>query len=194
LRNTLRFAFPPRCSATGFAFLAEYAVPVELAVGDRVVYGNHGVGRIAAREKRTTLGTTSEVVVVQFGDDLTVTLPVERAATQLRPVATEADLRLVRQALRGDLELSVDPWLSRRRQALDKLIRGGPVELAEMVREGAQRERLRRAKGTKPQLSSGELEVFTKARRLLCSEIALARDIQPAAADGWIEEQLANSA
>jgi CarD family transcriptional regulator len=167
---------------------------VELAVGDLVVYGNHGVGCIAAREERTALGTTREVVVVEFGDELTVTLPLELASTQLRPVASEADLRRVREALRLDSELSVDPWLSRRRHALDKLSRGGPVQLAEMVREGAQRERLRRAKGTKQGLSSGELEIFTRARTLLSSEIALALGIQPAAADGWIDEQLTRPA
>jgi CarD family transcriptional regulator len=167
---------------------------VKLAVGDRVVYGNHGVGRIAAREERTALGTTREVVVIEFEDGLTVTLPLERAATQLRPLANEAELRRVRDALRDDGELSVDPWLSRRRQALDKLSSGSPVEWAEMVSEGAQRERLRLAKGTKPQLSSGELEIFTRARRLLSSEIALARGIQPEAADAWIDEQLARSA
>jgi CarD family transcriptional regulator len=167
---------------------------VELAVGDLVVYGNHGVGCVAAREERTALGTTREVVVVEFGDELTVTLPLELASTQLRPVASEADLRRVREALRDESELSVDPWLSRRRHALDKLSRGGPVQLAEMVSEGAQRERLRRAKGTRQGLSSGELEIFTRARRLLSSEIALALGIQPAAADGWIDEQLARHA
>jgi CarD family transcriptional regulator, regulator of rRNA transcription len=153
-------------------------VCVELVVGDMVVYGNYGVGSIVAREERTALGTTREVVVVEFGEDgLTVSLPLE--------------LRGVRRALRDDSELSVDPWLSRRRHALDKLTRGGPVELAEIVSEGAQRERLRSAAGTKPKLSSGELEIFTRARSLLSTEIALALGIQPAAADGWIDEQLA---
>jgi CarD family transcriptional regulator, regulator of rRNA transcription len=175
---------------TGPPLLPEYAVGVKLAVGDVVVYGNHGVGRIAAREERAALGTTREVVVVEFGDDLTVTLPLELAATQLRPVASEEDLRRVSEALRDDSELSVDPWLSRRKHALDKLTRGGPVELAEMVSEGARRERLRTARGSKPQLSSSEVEVFTRARTLLSTEIALALGIQPAAADGWIDEQL----
>ena len=167
---------------------------MNFVVGDLIVYGNHGVGRIAAREERTALGTTREVVVVEFEDGLTVTLPLELAATQLRPVAGEDDLGRVREALRDDSELSVDPWLSRRRHALSKLTRGGPVELAEMVSEGAQRERLRSARGTKSQLSSGEVEIFTRARTLLSSEIALALDIQPAAADGWIDEQLARPA
>jgi CarD family transcriptional regulator len=163
---------------------------VELAVGDLVVYGNHGVGSIAARKEQRVLGATREVVVVELDDELTVTLPLELAQTQLRPIATGADLRRVREALRGDGDLSVDPWLSRRRETMAKLTAGNPVQLAEIVSEGAQRERMRAAKGSKPQLSSGEREIFTKARRLLSGEIALALDIQPSAADGWIDKHL----
>jgi CarD family transcriptional regulator len=167
---------------------------VELAVGDVVVYGTHGIGRISSRQKQTVLGTPQEVIVVELEDGLTVTLPVQRALEQLRPIATEADLRRVRETLRGERELSVDPWLSRRRETLDKLTAGDPVQLAEIVSEGAQRERMRAAKGGKAQLSAGEREIFVKARRLLSDEIALARGIQPDAADGWIDEQLARNA
>jgi CarD family transcriptional regulator len=167
---------------------------VKLAVGDLVVHGNHGVGRIAAREEQTILGITREVVVIAMEGELTVTLPLERARTQLRPVAGEADLRRIRTALRNDSELDVDPWLTRRRKTLEKLTGGSPVQLAEIVSEGAQRERLRLAKGSRPQLSSGEREIFSRARNLLSGEIALALDIQQAAADGWIDKHLARPA
>jgi CarD family transcriptional regulator len=167
---------------------------VKLAVGDQVVYGTHGIGRIAARHEQTVLGTKQEVIVLELEDGLTITLPVERALQQLRPLATEADLRKVRETLRGDRELSVDPWLSRRRETMDKLTAGDPVRLAEIVSEGAQRERMRAAKGGKAQLSAGEREIFVKARRLLSDEIALARGIEQDAAEGWIEEQLARNA
>jgi CarD family transcriptional regulator len=167
---------------------------VKLAVGDLVVYGNHGVGRVAARKEQTALGTTREVVVVELDESLTVTLPLELAREQLRPLASEADVRLVRETLRDDRVLSVDPWLSRRRGTLEKLTGGNPIQLAEIVSEGAQRERIRRAKGGKTQLSTGEREIFVKARRLLSGEIALALGIQPDAADGWIDEQLARQA
>ena len=167
---------------------------VKLAVGDLVVYANHGAGSVAAREKQTVLGETREVVVVELDEGLTVTLPLELAGQLLRPLASEADLRMVQETLRGENVLSVDPWLSRRKHTLEKLAGGSPVELAEIVSEGAQRDRERRAKGTKPQGSSGEREVFVKARRLLSDEIALTRGIQPDAADGWIEEQLTRPA
>jgi CarD family transcriptional regulator len=167
---------------------------VKLAVGDVVVYGTHGVGRIAAREEQVVFGAAAEVVVVELEDGLRVTLPLARAQEHLRPLATEAQVREIRDALRGDAALSAGPWLSRRRETVEKLTEASPVQLAEIVSEGAQRQRLRLAKGEKPQLSTGEKEIFTRARKLLADEIALALDLQPAAAEGWIDEQLTRPA
>lgn len=163
---------------------------VKLAIGDMVVYGTHGIGRVTAREERLVLGATREVVVLELADGLRVTLPLSRAREQLRPLASEADMHRVQEVLREDRALSVDPWLSRRRETLAKLTGGDPVQLAEIVGDGAQRERKLRAKGNKPQLSSGEREIFVKAWKLLSGEIARARGIHEAAADGWIDEQL----
>jgi CarD family transcriptional regulator len=169
-------------------------VRVRLAIGDTVVYGTHGIGRIAAREQRVVLGAKREVVVLELADGLTVTLPLGRAQEQLRPLASEADMHRVQAALREDRVLSKDPWLSRRRETLAKLTGGDPVELAEIVGDGAQRERTRLAKGDKPRLSTGEREIFVKAKDLLSGEIARARGIQQAEADGWIDEQLTRTA
>jgi CarD family transcriptional regulator, regulator of rRNA transcription len=169
-------------------------VGVKFDVGDLVVYGTHGIGRIAAREERAVLGAAREVVVIELEDGLTVTLPLERAREQLRALASEADVRHVRKELRADRDLSLSPWLSRRQAALDKLSSADPVNLAEIVSEGAQRERLRLGSGSKPQLSAGEREIFVKARKLLSVEIAQALGLQPADADGWIDEQLARPA
>ena len=163
---------------------------VELAVGDLVVYGNHGIGRVAARRKQEMLGERQEVVVIEL-EQLTVTLPLTLARTQLRPLADKADLRRVGVALRDDEELNTRNWLSRRRDTLEKLIGGTPVELAQIISEGAQRERLRSSRGgTKGQLSLSERQLYTKARLLLANEVALALDIQPAAADTWIDGHL----
>jgi CarD family transcriptional regulator len=163
---------------------------VKLAVGDLVLYGAHGIGRVAARKEQVVLGLKQDVVVVELEDGLTVTLPLERAQSQLRSAASEADMARVRDTLRGDRELSVDNWLSRRNETLGKLTAGDPVQLAEIVSDGAQRQRLKRAAGSGGQLSSGERDIFLKARKLLSGEVALALGIQPDAAEGWIEEQL----
>jgi CarD family transcriptional regulator len=167
-----------------------YPMRVKIAVGDVVVYGTHGIGRVAAREKHVVLGMPGEVVVVELEDGLTVTLPLERAEEHLRPLASVADVKRVRETLREDRVLSVDPWLSRRKDSLAKLTGGDPVQLAEIVGEGAQRQRIRLAKGNNGQLSTGEREIVVKARKLLSGEIALALGIQPDAAEGWLDEQL----
>jgi CarD family transcriptional regulator len=163
---------------------------MNLAVGDVVVYGTHGMGRVTGRRKQVVAGSKQEVVVLELQDGLTVTLPVERALEQLRPPASEADLRAVQQALRAERELSQDTWLVRRREMQAKLADGRPVQLAEIVGEGAQRERRPTTSGKTTKLSGSEKELFTRARQLLSDEVALARGIGPEAADDWIEKQL----
>lgn len=165
---------------------------MELAVGDEVVYGTHGVGRIVRRQKAATpSGGKQEIVVIELDDGLTVTLPLDRALEQLRPVLNEADIRRVQAALRKNRVLSADPWLSRRRDAMTKLAGGDPVELAEIVGEGAQREQALRADGKRTQLSPGEREIFLKARQLLSGEIARARGLAQEEAEEWIDAKLA---
>ena len=136
------------------------------------------------------LGEMQEVVVLEL-EELTVTLPLTLARTQLRPVAGKADLGPVGVALGEDGELSSRNWLSRRRDTLEKLTGGTPLQLAQIVSEGAQRERLRIASGgPKAQLAVSERQLYTRARTLLTNEIALALGIQPAAAETWINGHL----
>ena len=118
---------------------------------------------------------------------------MERAHELLRPLASEADLSRVQKTLGAVHVVSGDPWLKRRRDSQAKLTGGDPVELAEIIRDGAHRESTFPAKGTKSQLSQGEKELFVKARQLLSNEIALARGVEPAEANAWIDAQLARS-
>jgi CarD family transcriptional regulator len=154
------------------------------------VYSSYGVGRVAARERRLVLGAEQEIVVLEFADGLVVSLPIERARERLRVLASEADIRQVRETLRQDPAVSDGPWLSRRREARAKLTGGDPLGLAEIVRDGASRERSLTLKGTKTQLPLGERDVVVKARQLLSTEIAQARGLAAAQADEWIDDQL----
>jgi CarD family transcriptional regulator len=176
------------CSATATL------VGVRLAVGDVVVYAAHGVGRIAAREKRMVLGATQEILVLELADGLFVTLPVERARELLRPLLSKADLRRVQATLREDHTLNEDVWTKRKKDTQAKLKDGDPFGLAEVVRDGARREQRLIAKHTGSQLSPSERDLYKRARRLLSAEIGLARDLEPAEADAWIAEQLTTTA
>jgi CarD family transcriptional regulator len=164
---------------------------MRLGVGDLVVYPPHGIGLVAAREKRGVPGAEREVVVLKLADGLTVRLPLERAREHLRPAASEADMRRVQDTLRVEHVLKSDPWLKRRKDAQAKLAGGDPIELAEIVRDGAQRERTLAGNTAGSQLSLSERELCARARRLLAGEIAMTRGFEPAEADAWIDEQLA---
>lgn len=163
---------------------------MRLIVGDVVVYAAYGVGRIVAREKRV-IDADQEIVVLELAHGLTVTLPLERAIRQLRPPVDEADMRRVQQTLRETGTLSSDVWLKRRKDTQAKLKGGDPVELAEVVRDGAHRVRALAERPSRQQLSPGEKDLYMRARQLLSEEIREVRGVEEADADAWIEEQLA---
>ena len=156
-----------------------------------VVYAAHGVGRVGAREKRMVLGAAQEILVLELAGGLSVTLPVERARELLRPLLSEGDLRRVQKALREDHTPSDDVWLKRRKDTQVKVKGGDPLGLAEVVRDGARREQRLIATHAGSGLSTSERDLYTRARKLLSDEIGLARGLESAAADAWIEEQLA---
>ena len=151
-----------------------------------VVYASHGAGHVAARERRVVLGKRQEVIVLALAGGLSVELPMERAHELLRPLASEADMSRVQKTLGSEQAANRDPWLRRRRASQAKLTSGDPVELAEIIRDSAHRQSRLRA----TQLSPGERDLFVKARQLLSTEIALARGVEPAEANAWIDEQL----
>jgi RNA polymerase-interacting CarD/CdnL/TRCF family regulator len=140
------------------------------------------------------LGDVREVVVLDLVNGLSVSLPVEQARTVLRPLLSEADLRLVQKTLRENHPLSEQAWPKRRKEAQEKIAGGDPLALAEVVRDGALRERRLRAKGNRSLPSAGERAIYVKARSLLSGEIALANGLEPVEADAWIDQQLGATA
>ena len=139
------------------------------------------------------LGVDEEVVVIELANELSVTLPISRAEEQLRPPATEADLKKVQKALREQGVVSDEIWSKRVQQAQEKLRSGDPLELAEIVRDGVRREQGKTSNGTPTKLSTSERALHLKARELLSGEIGVTRGLEPAEAEAWIDEQLAAS-
>ena len=164
---------------------------MKLEVGDVVVYPALGAGRVAAREKSVVLGAEQEVIVLALADGLSVTLPIQLAHELLRPLVSEAGLRRVQETLREDGARTAEVWLKRMKQVQAKLRGGDPLQLAEIVRDGARRERRLTANGTTSKLSLSEKGLCVKARQRLSGEIGLARGLDRAEVDAWIDEQLA---
>jgi RNA polymerase-interacting CarD/CdnL/TRCF family regulator len=166
---------------------------VRLAVGDVVVYGSHGAGPVTARESKLILGTQQEVIELELSGGLRVELPLERAHELLRPLATESDLDRVQEVLRADQAVNGGTWLKRKKESLARLNDGDPIGLARIVRDGTRRDPARTPDGAKAP-SLWERELARRARGLLSTEIAFAREIEPEEADSWIERQLGQCA
>ena len=160
---------------------------MDLAVGDVVVYGAHGAGTVEARETRRIDGRQQSIVVLAFAGGLSVQLPLAVAQGQLRPIVNEADVATIEQILGATRPISKESWLKRRRPAQAKL--GDAIGLAEIIRDGNVRET---APGRKlgSRLAPGERELVHRARVLLATEIAMARDVTVGGGEAWIDQQL----
>jgi RNA polymerase-interacting CarD/CdnL/TRCF family regulator len=157
--------------------------PLHLAVGDLVVYASHGIGRVESREHHRGSG---EMLVLVFENGLKVTLPVDRARNTLRSLSGEPELEEVQRTLGSDAPPAPEHWSRRHRNSQAKLVGGTVGGLAEIVRDGAHRERERVKKGTAPIRN----QLYGAARKLLVAEVAAARGIEPDAADAWIVQQI----
>ena len=172
--------------------MAQTAIETEtnLSVGDLVVYASHGVGRVTTRETRAVAKQREEVVVLEFPEGLSVTLPFERALEYVRPVSSEAELASVRKTLRGGEGARDDVWQKRLKATRAKVTLGEAIGLAEVVRDGVRREHKSATRGGPAQLSLSERQLYLKARKLLSEDIGASRGIEPSEADAWITDQL----
>jgi CarD family transcriptional regulator len=161
---------------------------MNLAVGDVVVYGAHGVGSIEARETRSVHGEEQAVVVIALAGGLSVQLPLTRAQEQLRSVLDEQGIATIQNVFRTPAPISKDTWLKRRRDSEAKM--RDAIGLAEIIRDGNARENAPAA-GSGSRLSPGERELVHRAKQLLATEIALARGVAVEEAGAWLDAQLA---
>lgn len=156
---------------------------LRLTVGDLVVYASHGIGRVESREHHLDSG---EVLVLVFENGLKVTLPLERARNALRSLSGEPELEEVQRTLASNSPPAREHWSRRHRNSQAKLVGGTVGGLAEIVRDGAHRERERAKGGTAPIRN----QLYRAARKLLVAEVATARGIESDAADAWIAQQI----
>jgi RNA polymerase-interacting CarD/CdnL/TRCF family regulator len=158
-----------------------------LSVGDLAVYASHGVGRVESTQPSRK--DPPETLTLVFESGLRVTLPAARARDALRPLSGPDELEAVRRTLSADVSPTNEPWSSRHRTLRQTVAAGTILGLAEVVRDGVQRE-WTLAAGTGRPPAPSERELYLKARHLLAAEIAACRGIETAAADAWIIQQI----
>jgi RNA polymerase-interacting CarD/CdnL/TRCF family regulator len=157
---------------------------LRFAVDDIVVYASHGVGRVAARDRRN--------VVLEFAErGLSVTLPIERAVECVRAVSTEDEIASIGRTLGEAYEVSGENWQRRLKATRGKVAVGEAVGLAEVIRDASRRGERATARKEPGKLSLTERQLCVKARQLLADEIGASRGVDPAEADAWIGDQIA---
>ena len=158
-------------------------------VGDKVVYPHHGAGTVVTKEKRIVLGEEREYLTIKIlHNDMTVNVPCDNAEkVGLRWVIDEQMVEVVVGALTGVSTEMPKNWNRRFKHNRDKMKTGDILELAEVVRNLALRDH---DKG----LSTGEKQMYVKAKKILASELMYAKAMSEDEAAVWLDEVLAKPA
>ncbi len=161
--------------------------------GDKVVYPHHGAGLVMTKETRELMGEEREYLTIKIlHNELTVMVPCENAGKAgLRRVIDEEEIKKVTNVLTDDVSEMPKNWNRRFKYNREKIKTGDVFELAEVVRNLAIREM---EKG----LSTGEKQMYTRAKKILASEFMYALDKDEDGAeeylDGLLEERFAATA
>jgi CarD family transcriptional regulator len=161
---------------------------IEFELGDNVVYPHHGAGQVQAKEIKEVFGQRREYLTIKIlHNDMTVMVPTENAALAgLRRVIDEETVEKVLNVLRDDVSDMPKNWNRRFKHNRDKIKTGDIYELAEVVRNLALREN---EKG----LSSGEKQMYTRAKKILASELMYALDKDEGEAEAYLDGLLSRS-
>jgi len=162
---------------------------IEFELGDNVVYPHHGAGQVQAKEIKEVFGERREYLTIKIlHNDMTVMVPTENAALAgLRRVIDEETVEKVLNVLRDDVSDMPKNWNRRFKHNRDKIKTGDIYELAEVVRNLALRE-------SEKGLSTGEKQMFTRAKKILASELMYALDKDEDEAEEYLDDLLASSA
>ena len=154
-----------------------------------MVYPHHGAGQVVKKEDKNILGEVRQYLTIKIlHNDMTVMVPCENAGKAgLRRVIDEETVKKVLAVLSDDVSEMPKNWNRRFKHNRDKIKTGDIYELAEVVRNLAIRES---DKG----LSTGEKQMYTRAKKILASELMYALDKNEEEAEEYLDTLLTESA
>ena len=151
-------------------------------VGDNVVYPHHGAGVVLRKESKELLGEEREYLTIKIlHNDMTVQVPCENAGMAgLRRVIGPEDVKKVTAVLTDDVSEMPKNWNRRFKHNREKIKTGDVFELAEVVSNLAIRE-------IEKGLSTGEKQMYTRAKKILASEFMYALDKDEEGAEEYLD-------
>jgi CarD family transcriptional regulator len=164
-------------------------INIDFAIGDHVVYPHHGAGQVVKKEEKEILGERREYLTIKIlHNDMTVMVPCQNAGKAgLRRVIDEETVAKVLGVLADDVSEMPKNWNRRFKHNRDKIKTGDIHELAEVVRNLAVREQ---DKG----LSTGEKQMYTRAKKILASEMMYALEKTEEEAEAYLDDVLSRTA
>jgi CarD family transcriptional regulator len=164
----------------------ELEAPVcNFEVGDNVVYPHHGAGVVLKKETKDLMGENRDYLTINIlHNNMTVMVPCENAhRAGLRRVIDEEQVKKVIGVLTDEVSEMPKNWNRRFKHNREKIKTGDVYELAEVVRNLAIREM---EKG----LSTGEKQMYTRAKKILASEFMYALDKDEEGAENYLDTLL----
>lgn len=157
-------------------------------IGDKVVYPNHGVGIIEQISSRTFGTTVEKFYLLKIkSSSLKVMVPFHNVGSVgLRRVVKNGEIQKILDYLNdGDCANSAD-WKDRFKENSEKMRTGSLLEVAAVLKS------LLVLNQSKP-LSFREKKMLERARYLLVSELAMAKNLEERAVEDMLAEALTKS-
>jgi len=157
-------------------------------IGDSVVYPNHGVGIIEQISSRTTGATVERFYLLRIkSSSLKVMVPFHSVGSVgLRKVVRNGEVQKIVEYLTDGKCCSHADWKYRFKENSDKMRTGSLMEVAAVLKS------LLQLSQSKP-LSFREKKMLERARFLLVSELAMARNCHEEEIEHVLSKALAKS-
>ncbi|WP_029151248.1 CarD family transcriptional regulator [Microbacterium indicum] len=155
-------------------------------VGETVVYPHHGAATITEVKTRVIKGEEKTYLKLNVSQgDLVIEVPADNVdLVGVRDVIGEDGLSKVFDVLKAPFTEEPTNWARRFKANGEKLASGDVIKVSEVVRDLWRRDQDRG-------LSAGEKRLLAKARQVLESELALAKEVSEEEAAGILDAALA---
>lgn len=161
---------------------------MSLKIGQTVIYPHHGAAIIEEIKTLKIKGKERKYVTLRVtAGDLTIQVPAENIdLVGVRSVVDEDGLQEVLDVLQDSDTKEPDNWSRRFKVNGEKIATGDILKVSEVVRDLTARDKDRG-------LSTGEKRMLSKARDILVSELALAKDEDEATAGRRLDQIMGES-
>ena len=162
--------------------------PLNFGIGDKVVYPNHGVGIIEQISSRTMGSTVERFYLLRIkSSSLKVMVPFHNVASVgLRRVVKNGEIQKILEYLTDGKCESHSDWKYRFKENSDKMRTGCLIDVAAVLKSLLQL-------GQQKPLSFREKKMLERARYLLVSELAMARNWEETEVEDELRRVLAKS-